>query len=122
RFPRRLDIAYAWPRLDEGGKEAIEEWLTGHPAARLVVIDIWKKVRPKRVRGAQLYDEDYEHMAILHEVAHRYEVAIVVVHHTRKSEAEDVFDEISGSTGVMAAVDAALIIHRSRSEADAELW
>jgi hypothetical protein len=122
QWPRRLHIAHAWPRLDKGGKEALVAWLESHLAARLVVIDIWKKVRPRRVKGAQLYDEDYEHMAMLQEIAHRFEVAIVVIHHTRKSEAEDPFDEISGSTGITAAVDAALVIHRLRSEKDAQMW
>lgn len=122
QFPERLNLTYEWPKLDAGGMEALVEFLESHKQTRLIVIDIWKKVRPKRVRGAQLYDEDYEHMSLLQGVAHRFEVAILVVHHTRKSTAEDVFDEISGSTGVLAAVDAALIIHRPRTEADAELW
>ena len=122
RFPERLHLAYEWPRLDQGGLEALSDFLDQHPETRLVVIDVWKKVRPRRIRGAQLYDEDYEHMAVLRDLAQRYEIAILAIHHTRKSEAEDVLDEISGSTGLTGAADAVLILHRSRTEADAEMW
>lgn len=121
-FPRGLHVAHQWPKLDEGGLQAIEGWLKAHPEASLVVVDIWKRIRHTRQRNANLYDEDYEHMVPLQALALQFDVAVLVIHHTRKAVAEDVYDEISGSGGVMAALDTCIILHRSRSEADGEIF
>ena len=122
KWPATLHISHQWLKLDEGGIQAIEEWLGEHPTCSLVIIDVWKRLRHKRQKNASLYDEDYEHLVPLQAIAQRYEVGILVVHHTRKAAAEDVFDEISGSGGVLAALDSCIILHRARSEADGEIW
>jgi hypothetical protein len=36
----------------------------------------------------------------------------MIVHHTRKAEAEDAFDAVSGSTGLTGAADATLVLSR----------
>jgi hypothetical protein len=121
-WPARLSYATGWPKLDDGGLEELDLWLAEHPQARLIVIDVWKRIRHRRARGANLYDEDYEHLVGLQAMAQTHGVCILVVHHTRKAAAEDVFDEISGTGGVMAALDTCAILHRPRSEADGEIW
>lgn len=120
--PARLEFAVDWPKLDDGGLLKLESWLQCHPEARLIVIDVWKRVRQTRKQGASIYDEDYEHLIELKALADRYRVTILVLHHTRKARADDVIDEISGSGGVAGALDTILVLHRSRGEADAELW
>jgi hypothetical protein len=122
KFPKGLFVAHDWPKLDEGGLQVMEMWLDEHPKASLLIIDVWKRLRHKRAKNANLYDEDYEHLVPLQAIARRYEVAVLVVHHTRKAVAEDVFDEVSGTGGVMAALDSCIILHRARSEADAEIF
>ena len=54
-------------------------------------------------------------------LAAEHEVAIVVVHHTRKMAAADPLDEISGSTGLTGGVDGVLVLKRDRGKADAVL-
>jgi hypothetical protein len=120
--PQRLQITYDCKRLDEGGSEAIEYWLQNHPAARLVVVDTLKKVRPRRKRGANIYDEDYEHGMLLKALADRYGVAIVVVHHTNKTPATDPLEMVSGSTGLTGAVDSVLVLFRKRGQQEARLF
>lgn len=121
-FPARLSIVHHWPKLDAGGLEKIEGWLKEHPEAKLVVIDVWKRIRSKRTKGASPYDEDYEHLIPLQSLAQTYAVAILVVHHTTKAAAEDVLDELQGTMGVSGALDTAIVLHRSRGQADAEMW
>ena len=43
--PEGLELATAWPRLGDGGLDALEAWLNAHPDARLVVIDTLAKFR-----------------------------------------------------------------------------
>lgn len=99
-----MNYATEWPRLEEGGTEALEQWLSDSPGARLVVVDTLAKIR-KPARGQNVYAEDYTALESLLPLAARYGIAIVVVHHLRKGEAVDPQDEISGSTGLAGGVD-----------------
>ncbi len=110
--PDGMHLHTEWPRLDEGGAELLDEWLTDHPGARLVVIDTLAKVR-RPAGGANVYAEDYSALEKLLPLAAKHGVAIVVVHHLRKMAASDPMDEISSSTGLTAGVDGFLILRRT---------
>jgi hypothetical protein len=110
--PERMHLHTEWPRLDEGGAERLDEWLTEYPEARLVVVDTLAKIR-KPARGQNVYTEDYAALEQLLPLASKHGVAIVVVHHLRKMAASDPLDEISSSTGLTAGVDGFLILRRT---------
>jgi hypothetical protein len=110
--PDRMHLHTEWPRLDEGGAEQLDEWLTNHPDARLVVIDTLAKIR-RPASGANFYGEDYAALEKLLPLAAKHGVAIVVIHHLRKMAASDPMDEISSSTGLTAGVDGFLILRRT---------
>jgi hypothetical protein len=110
--PDKMHLHTEWPRLDEGGAELLDEWLTEHPGARLVVVDTLAKIR-KPARGQNVYSEDYAALEQLLPLAAKHGVAIVVVHHLRKMAASDPLDEISSSTGLTAGVDGFLILRRT---------
>lgn len=114
--------ATSWPRLNEGGLEYLEEWIQEHPRVRLIGIDTWAKIKPRSRRNGQQYEEDYEALAPLQELAAKYAVPIIVVHHMRKEEAEDPVDMILGSTANAGAVDGFLLLYRKRGETDARLY
>jgi hypothetical protein len=107
-----MDDGRATWRLDEGGAERLDYWLTHHPDTRLVVIDTLAKIR-KPARGANVYAEDYAALEQLLPIAQEHNVAIVVVYHLRKAAAADPMDEISSSTGLTAGVDGFLILRRT---------
>jgi len=66
--------------------------------------------------------EDYDSLGALKQLADKYGVAFLVVHHTRKAtDDSDVFNEVSGSTGLTGAADAILIAKRARNTAEAVL-
>jgi hypothetical protein len=119
--PECLEFRTQWPRLGEGGAEELEIWIQDHPEARLIIVDTFKRIRPKTKGNRQLYDEDYDAMTPLADLVHRYPIAIIVVMHTRKMDADDPLDLISGSTGTTANVDGALVLKRDRGSADAAL-
>jgi hypothetical protein len=86
-----------------------------------VIIDVYARIRPPRTKNADPYQEEYAVLGELRTLAERYHVLILVIHHTRKSRAEDVFDELLGSMGIAAAADTLLVLARSRGEAEATL-
>jgi len=118
---RRLHWETTMPRLDRGGVQALDSWLLQHPECRLVVIDTLARVRPPVRSRANAYQEDTEALAPLQALALARNVAILLVHHTRKAEAMDVLDEVSGSTGLVGVADTILVLHRGRGEAEGVL-
>ena len=80
----------------------------------------------QRVRGRTpevgSYAADYDTLTRLKEFSDTCGVALLLVHHTRKEGAEDIFNTISGTNGLMGAADGALILHKDRrTNADAVL-
>jgi hypothetical protein len=119
--PGRLHMATEWPTVDAGGAERLSDWLSVHPGARLVVVDVLKRVRPDVSARKSTYDADYEAAQALKDVADEHAVAVLVLHHTRKQAAEDPLDEVSGSRGLSGAADGIMVLKRDRGRADAYL-
>lgn len=128
--PADLHLTTDWPRLLEEGRPAAEgatdclsclsDWLASHPRSRLVVIDTLALVRPARGRAGNVYEEDYQVMSQLKRLADRFNIALIVITHTRKPSGKggsgDVFDEVTGSTAITGGADATLILKRARNE------
>ncbi len=55
-------------------------------------------------------------MGELQRMALRHQVAILVLHHTRKQPGDDAYDEVSGSTGLTGAADTSMVLQRKRTE------
>ncbi len=120
--PEGFFYATDWPRLGEGGIEALSEWLDEHPDCRLVVLDTLAKVRPRSTRHTSGgYQEDYEAVEPLQKLAADRQVAIVVVAHTRKASAADILDEINATTGLAGSVDGFLIFRTERGKNEAAM-
>ena len=111
-WPPKLTIATEWPRADQGGVADIESWITSTESPRLVIVDTLAQFRKVSSGKAQIYQDNYGAISDLQKLASRYNIAVVVVHHDRKSEAEDVFDTVSGSLGLTGAADTILIMKR----------
>ena len=120
--PDLLDIAFDWPRFGEGFEEHVQAWVSTHAHARLIVVDTLAKVRPQQKGNRQLYEVDYEDMSVLASIVKGTPgLALAVVHHDRKAEADDFLDSVSGSHGITGAADTILVLRRSRGSADAVL-
>ncbi|GGQ66170.1 hypothetical protein GCM10010195_22270 [Kitasatospora griseola] len=119
--PRDLTIATEFPALPQGGADALDNWLTRNPDARLVVIDVFAKVRGTSPPGVAAYDADYAAIGYAKQVADRHSVATILVHHVRKMGSDDFLAEVSGTNGLAGAADATLVLKRSRGKADGVL-
>ena len=119
--PVGLNFATSWDRTDQLGIVYLDGYLASHPDCKLVVIDTLAKIRPGSSGRGRLYDDDYGPIGLLHDLTLKYNIAIVVIHHTRKAEAADFIDRMSGSTGLTGAADALMVLARDRGKADASL-
>lgn len=113
KWPANFTFRSRLAPLDAGGLDYLEAWLNQHPARRLVVIDTLGKVRGMKNIREEQYQYDYRLLGALQELATQYRVAIVVVHHVRKSDAEDVLDTVSGTTGIAGAADNIVVLGRT---------
>jgi hypothetical protein len=112
-WPDNLHFFYEWPKLHQGGIQRLEQWVREHPNTRLIIIDVLQKVRPPATsKGKNVYAEDYSAGESLHELAKKLGIGIVALHHTKKSKEADVFDEISGSTGLVGTTDANMVLRK----------
>ena len=116
-----LHFATEWPRIGQGGIKRLNSWLNKHPDCALIAIDTLARIRAAR-SGSNFYEDDYKVGEQLKRVADAHEVAIMLIHHTRKMEAEDPFDTISGSQGLAGSVDASLVLTRLRGHTEAGLF
>jgi hypothetical protein len=110
-WPAALTLAHTWQRLDKGGVTDVSDWIEQAHSPRLIVLDTLAGVKP--VKTQQGYTEDYESLAALHRLANDGAVSIVVLHHTRKMEADDPVDTVSGTLGLAGCADSVLVLNRS---------
>ncbi|WP_052488042.1 AAA family ATPase [Gordoniibacillus kamchatkensis] len=109
------------PRLDCGGRESIEEWIENSPKPRMIIVDTLAMVKPIGKSNTNAYASDYAAINHLKRLADKHGISIVVVTHTRKSAADDVFDTVTGTTGITGAADTNLVLDRPRAKVDAIL-
>ncbi|MBV9023825.1 MAG: AAA family ATPase [Streptomycetaceae bacterium] len=118
RAPAGLTLVTECPPFPQGGTEAIAGWLDRNPDARMVVIDVFAKMRGQAPQGASAYDADYVSVGYAKRLADHYGIAVVLVHHVRKAGSEDFLTEVSGTNGIAGAADATLVLKRARGQAD----
>ncbi|MFZ0150093.1 MAG: AAA family ATPase [Xanthobacteraceae bacterium] len=111
-WPSRLTFTCEMPRLAEGGIEFIKSWIESVKRPRVVIVDTLAMVRMPNRKDTSTYDADYAAVKELRNVALKYGIAIVLVHHLRKAEADDRFDTISGTLGLTGAPDSIMILAR----------
>jgi len=113
KWPARLTLATKWRRLDQGGVDDIKAWCDSVEKPRLVLLDTLAGVRPARSGGDTLYEGDYAALRDVHGLANDRGMSAVALHHTRKMEADDPIDTISGSLGLAGCADTCLILART---------
>jgi hypothetical protein len=91
----------------------LREWGNSVPNPGLVILDTLAGIRPERRGLESVYDGDYRALQELHDWANKLGIAVVVLHHTRKMEAEDPLDSISGSLGLAGCADTSLVLNRT---------
>lgn len=105
-------------QLGSGLDEQLQRFVNEHPDTKLVIIDTLQKVR--EAGGDKFsYANDYEIVGKLKQFADKNHICLLLVHHTRKQQAEDKFDMISGTNGLLGAADGAFLLQKEKRTSDA---
>ena len=102
------------PILTMGLEEEIEDWAKNIENPKMVVIDVYVKVKKTISKSLNAYENDNYNLQNLQTLAIKYNIGIVLVHHTKKGSENDVFDEINGSAGIQSNMDSMIVLASSR--------
>lgn len=109
----KLHFAINAKQLGNGLDAQLEKFVREHPDTRLIIIDTLQKVR--ELSGeAYSYRDDYQIIGQLKQFADKFKLCLLIVHHTRKTPANDEFDRISGTTGIYGCADGAFVLSKER--------
>lgn len=117
--PENLYIVTRSGPMGKGFEDELRRTIVEHPEIKLVIVDVFKKIRPSAKRGADPYERDYEDFGAIKALADELQLAILLVTHTTKMKhPDDPFNELVGSAGTMGSVDVAMVIKKDTRDAE----
>ena len=108
-----LHFATCVKQLGAGLYEQLTRFVSEHRDTRLIIIDTLQKIR-EASGDRYSYASDYEMIGQLKHFADQTGIALLLVHHTRKQQADDKFDMISGTNGLLGAADGAFLVQKEK--------
>lgn len=87
--PSTLHFAIMSETIGNGLENQIENFISEHPNTGLIVIDTLQKIRKTVSANVNPYAADYDDINVLKHIADKYKMAIVLVHHLRKTGDSD---------------------------------
>lgn len=117
--PGNLYISNDAQPIGKGFENQLMDFVKEHPDVKLVVVDVFKKIRPPKKAGADPYERDYEDYGAIKKIADELSIAIILVTHTTKMKhPDDPFNELSGSAGTMGSIDVGMVIKKETRDSD----
>lgn len=109
-----LKFAFKMPPLEDGGIEYITQHiLEGY---KLIVVDVLAHVEKAGKNGLRDYHEVYKTFAPIQALRNEHSFALAMITHLRKSESEEVFNDLHGSVAYQGTQDALWVLERKQSE------
>jgi len=113
--PEQFYFTTEAPKLDNGLLDTLDDHLKKHQDTKLVIIDTLQKVRGQALPRESGYAQDYREMETIKAFMDKRGVSVLFVHHNRKmKDDDDPFNMISGTNGIMGAVDTIWTITKAR--------
>jgi len=92
--------------LENGLVGQLDSFINKNPSIRLIIIDTFVKIRGLAKRNEGAYDHDYKELSVLKDWVKDKDVAILLVHHTRKTlDSDDFVMNANGTSGITGAAD-----------------
>ena len=107
-----LHFALLANSIGNGLEEQIETFVAEHHDTKIIFIDTLQKICSDSPDSN--YATDYKELSVLKTIADKHSVAIVLVHHLRKTKDSDPFNMISGTTGLSGCVDGSFVLSESK--------
>lgn len=118
-LPNTLSFAFSWAKGDKAIVD-LEQIVKLHHF-QLVVIDPLALIKQQTKPNRDLYMLDYSLISAYKKLAESLDISVIILHHTRKAQADDPIDTILGTTGLSGATDTILVLDRPRQKINATL-
>jgi hypothetical protein len=118
-----VDFIYSLPSLGEGALEALQDYVK-QDGYRVIIIDTVGRVTPDfgtQRRQMNEYAKVTHLLGPLQQWANEAHLAIVMIDHVRKAEADDIFDTVMGTSAKMGIADHGIVYQRKDYDPDALL-
>ena len=117
----KLFFATCAKQIGNGLEDQLKKFMNDHPDTKLVILDTLQKIREVG-NEKNSYAKDYEIIGKLKQITDESGCCFLLVHHTRKQQAEDKFDMISGTNGLLGSADGAfMLVKEKRTDQTATL-
>ena len=111
--PENLRFGFSCGQLGAELEGQIEEALREFPSTGLIFIDTLQMVRDNASAKVNAYAQDYKDLSGLKKLADDHGICIFVVHHTRKErDSSNIFNDMTGSTGILGVADTGMILRK----------
>lgn len=111
--PDNLHFGFSCGQLGAELESQIEDVLKDYPSTGLIFIDTLQMVRDNVSAKVNAYAQDYKDLSSLKKIADNHGICIFVVHHTRKErDGGNIFNDMTGSTGIMGVADTGMILRK----------
>ncbi len=112
--PATLHFAIMSDAIGHGLENQIESFIKEHPGTGLIVIDTLQKVRKTVSANVNPYAADYDDINALKQISDRHHLAILLVHHLRKTGDADPLNMISGTSGIAGGADTNFVLKKDK--------
>lgn len=125
-LPHGLFMAHQAPRMEDGLYQGLSRWAQAQPRPRLVIVDTMGRIKGQGRGRENAYEADTRMLGEAQRFALDHGLSLLMVHHLRKTiggfKEPDVYERVSGSTGITGVCDAVMVLDAPRGQTQAQLY
>ncbi len=106
-------ISTEWGAAYSENIEMIDLWMEENPDTKVIAIDTIQDF--SKIEEGNSYSEVTLALARLKDLSHKHNIGILIVHHTKKSESENIIHNLIGSVGYSSKPDTIIILTRRKT-------